>query len=74
MATSITPAIVREEPEGRTARIARDGEGAPIGVAVFLTSEEIESLGVNTAAADAVELQIRDDEAHFLPISWKNDG
>lgn len=73
MATSVTPAIVREEPEGRTARIACDGDGAPIGVALFFTSEEIESLGVNTQAADAVELQIRDDEAHLVPISWKTD-
>jgi len=73
MATNVIPAIVRKEPEGRTARISRDAKGDPIGVAVFLTSEEIESLGVNTAAADAVELQIRDDEAHFLPISWKDD-
>jgi hypothetical protein len=74
MPTEITPAIVREEPEGRTARIAHDSDGAPIGVALFFTPEEIESLGVNTDIADAVELQIRDDEAHFLPISWKRDG
>lgn len=73
MATNVIPAIVREEPEDRTTRIARDAKGDPIGVAVFLTSEEIKLLGVNTAAADAVELQIRDDEAHFLPISWKDD-
>jgi hypothetical protein len=71
--TSIIPAIVREEPEGRTARIARDSDGEPIGVALFFTPEEIESLGVNTDIADAVELQMRDDEVQFLPISWKRD-
>ena len=73
MATNIIPAVVREEPEGRTARIARDSNGAPIGVALFFTPEEIESLGVNTDIADAVELQVRDDEAQFIPISLKCD-
>lgn len=74
MATNIIPAVVREVPEGRTARIARDNDGAPIGVALFFTPEEIESLGVNTDIADAVELQIRDNEAHLIPISRKRDG
>lgn len=68
MAQNIVPAIVREEPEGRAARIARDSRGDPIGVALFFTSEELSDIGVNTVAADSVELHVEDGEIRLVPI------
>lgn len=66
-----TPAIIREDPEGRAARIARDNDGGPIGVALFLTPTELADIGVNTDAADSVELQIEDGEVRLIPICRK---
>lgn len=71
MARNVTPAIVREKSEGRAARIARNSSGEPIGVALFFTSEELSDMGVNTSAADSIELQIEEGEIHLIPISLK---
>lgn len=68
------PAIVCDDPEGRTARIARNSDGAPIGAALFFTPEELENLGVNLGAADAVELRVEDGQASFIPISRRGNG
>lgn len=69
MAQSIIPAIIREEPEGRTARIARDSTGDAIGAALFFTPEELSEIGVNTDTAESVELHIEDGEIQMIPIS-----
>ena len=62
------PAVVCEDPKGRTAHIARDSDGLPIGVALFFTPEELEEVGINTAAADSVELRVEDGEVSLIPI------
>lgn len=67
------PAIVRKEPEGRTAHIAKDEDGGTIGVALFFTPEELAAINAHTAAADAVELQIKDGEMNLVPICLKTD-
>lgn len=44
----------------RRARISRDSEGEPIGVAVFITADELTDLGVDTAA-DAVTVAVENE-------------
>lgn len=68
MATNVIPAIICDDPEGRAARIARDGDGNPIGAALFFTPKELVDLGVNLGAANAVELRIEDGEVRIIPI------
>jgi hypothetical protein len=65
------PAIVREDPEGRTARISRN-EGGPIGAAMFFTPEELLSVGVDPTTAEAVELRIVDGDIELIPIVQKS--
>jgi hypothetical protein len=62
------PAIVCEDPEGRAAHIARDRDGVPIGAALFFTPEDLADLGINTAAADSVELRVEDGQVRVIPI------
>lgn len=69
MVRNDVPAIVCEDPDGRTARITRDGEGEPIGAALFFTPSELGEIGVNTVAADLIELRIEDGEVRLVPIS-----
>lgn len=71
MATNVIPAIICDDPEGRAARIARDGEGNPIGAALFFTPEELVDLGINLGAANAVELRVEDGDVQIIPISRK---
>ena len=73
MAQNVAPALVREEPEARAGRIARDSNGDPIGVALFFTSEELSDIGVNTAAADSVELHVENGDVRLVPISLKQN-
>jgi len=62
------PAIIRKHPDGRTARIAHDSDGEPIGAAMFFTPEELHDIGVNPTTAEAVELRIVDGEVQLIPI------
>lgn len=62
------PAIVRTHPDGRTARINHDGDGDPIGAAVFFTPEEFLDVGVDPTTAEAVELRIVDGDVELIPI------
>jgi len=48
--------------DSRTARLARDGDGDPIGAAVFLTADELAELGVDTSTTDAVDITVEDGE------------
>lgn len=49
----------------RTARLARDGDGDPIGAAVFLTAEELADLGVDTDTTDTVNVAVEDSEVRL---------
>lgn len=62
------PAIVRDDPEGRTARISCDGDGGPIGAAMFFTPEELLDVGVDPTTAEAVELRVVDGDVELIPI------
>lgn len=63
------PAIVREDPDGRTASIARKDDGVPIGAALFFTPEELIDVGVDPMKADAIELHIMNGEIQLVPIA-----
>lgn len=63
------PAIVRENPDGRTASIALNGDGVPIGAALFFTPEELMDVGVDPTRAESVELHIVDGEVQLVPIA-----
>lgn len=65
------PAIVKpKEPRGRESRIACNGDEKPLGVAVYLTAEELAKFGMNPEVADAVEVTVDDGEVSLIPISW----
>ena len=65
------PAIVKpKRPRGRESRIARNGDDRPLGVAVYLTAEELVEFGMDPEVADAVEVIIEDGEVSLVPISW----
>lgn len=44
----------------RKARISQDGNGEPIGVAVFITADELTDLGIDPEAAEIVNVSIED--------------
>ena len=62
--------------DSRTARLARDEDGDPIGAAVFLTADELAELGVETSTTDAVGITIEDGEVRLLntTVSEATDG
>jgi hypothetical protein len=65
------PAIVRpKHPRGRESRIACEDEDTPLGVAVYLTAEELSEFGMDPEVADAVEVTVDDGEVSLIPISW----
>lgn len=50
-----TPTTGIEAPqEGREARVNRDGDGEAVGVAIFLTADELRDLGVSPEETDRV--------------------
>jgi hypothetical protein len=53
------------QSETREARISRDGNGDPIGAAVFLTADDIAALGVDPHTADAVTVSVADGEVRL---------
>ena len=53
--------------DSREARVARDGDGDPIGAAVFLTADELADLGVDPVRADAVNVSVEDGEVRLRP-------
>ena len=65
------PAIVQPKRlRGRESRIARNRDGRPLGVAVYLMAEELAELGMDPEVADAVEVTIENGEVSLVPISW----
>ena len=53
--------------DSRTARLARNGDGDPIGAAVFLTADELTDLGVEPERTDAVNVSVEDGEVRLRP-------
>ena len=66
------PMLACESTPSREARIARDGEGAAIGAAVFFTPDELASLGIDPASTDAVELRIVNGRVNLRPVETAN--
>lgn len=65
------PAIVKpKHPRGRESKIACTGDNTPLGVAVYLTADELSEFGMNPKVADAVEVAVEDGEVSLVPISW----
>jgi hypothetical protein len=62
------PTIAYEEPLGREARIARDGDDNPIGVALFFTPEELVAIGIDLETTETVTLRIVNGEVLIEPI------
>ena len=48
--------------DGRWARLARDAEGEPLGVAVFLADDDLQQLGIDLAHADWVAYAVVDGD------------
>jgi hypothetical protein len=55
----------RTQTRRREVRVSRGPEGDPIGAAVFLTADELRSLGVEPARTDAVNVSVEDGEVRF---------
>lgn len=50
-----------------SARVARDGDGDPLGVATFLSADDLRDMGVDVDDADAVDFYIdADGNPHFV--------
>ncbi|WP_299237212.1 hypothetical protein [Natronomonas sp.] len=49
----------------REARVSHDGDGDPIGAAVFLTPEDLAALGVDTEAVNRVQYTVINGRLHL---------
>ena len=56
----------RTQTRRREARVSRDGDGDPIGAAVFLTADELRALGIDPTTADAVTVSVENGEVRLL--------
>jgi len=62
---SHTPADERTDTptnstDGHEARVNRDGNGDPLGAAMFLSGEELQDLGIDPNETDRVAYAVRD--------------
>lgn len=55
------------DPDSREARVTMDGNGDPIGAAVFLTADELADIGINPERTDAVIVFVEDGEVRIRP-------
>lgn len=63
---NVVPKIAEPlDQRGREARISRDSDGSPIGVALFFTSDEIEELGVDPVSSEAITMWVHDGEIYI---------
>lgn len=63
-----TTADVRQtQKRRREARVSRDGDGDPIGAAVFLTAADLAALGVDLETTEAVKVSVEDGEVRLRP-------
>jgi hypothetical protein len=61
--------------DGRTARLARDADGDPLGSAVFLDAADLRALGVHPDATDADRVSYAVENGHLvLDADGGNDG
>lgn len=52
--------------DGRTARLARDSDGDPLGAAVFFDAEDLRALGVHPDATDANRVSYAVKNGHLV--------
>lgn len=64
----LSPATPQNQ-SGRRARLSRNTDGSPIGVALFVTAEELSMIGIDTATTEFVELRIADGELRISPVT-----
>lgn len=62
-----------DEPAGREARIARDADGAAIGVALFITPGELAVVGVDPTKTDVVRLRFVDGDIDLSPVGTREN-
>jgi hypothetical protein len=63
---NVVPEIAETDSHsGREARLTRDGEGAPIGAAIWLNADELSSLGVDIETVDSVSYRICGDDLNI---------
>lgn len=73
MVRNDVPTIVYDEPPGRDARIARDDDGTPIGLALFFTPGELVSIGIDPTTTETVELRIVNGEVRIEPVNTEEE-
>lgn len=56
-----------DEPGRRRARVNRDGDGQPVGCAVFLSARQLRDLGVEPETVDNIEYTVEGGEIHLMP-------
>jgi len=72
--SNVVPTVVKvDEQLGRKARIARGHDGSPIGVAVFLTAEELTDLGIDPSSVDVVRIRVYGGDVHFVPVNSSDE-
>ena len=64
----LSPATHRVQ-SGRRARLSRNKDDSPIGVALFVTAEELVMIGIDTATTEFVELRIANGELRISPVT-----
>lgn len=70
---NVVPKIAESDNHsGREARLTRDGEGDPIGAAVWLNAEELAALGVDIATADSVTYRVSGGGLHIVTSEMAN--
>jgi len=57
----------------REARLNRDGNGDPIGAAVWLNADELADLGVDVDTADAVAYRVEDGDLHIGTVGGSDE-
>jgi len=57
----------------REARLNRDGNGDPVGAAVWLNADELAALGVDVDAADAVAYRVDDGDLHVDTVGGSDE-
>jgi len=70
MRNDISAIVHPERPREGVSRIARDGNNTPLGVAVYVSAEELSEFGMDPETADAVKLTVDNGEVSLVPICW----
>lgn len=62
------------DPESRETRISRDPEGDPLGLAIFINTEELRALGIDPEATTHVRYAVDEDGLHAAPAPAEDSG